>query len=549
MSCPIDYRVSNEVSVNAGAKTFRRERNISLVLLGVLPLTLAAIAWLNSAGWLVFAVAGLAMAGILASFMLFEWLAQRSFSSVQGAPPEHMPKFGLIGLIYQLLIRRKTSLRDMDLERRDTYGDVYLMFIGYRPAVVVTSSALAKEIAKKTEIFEKSSPVELNMPYFSKWVGSNNVVLANGDDWLRLRAIVHKELTSTEKYFPTICQKALALNDNIDVEIGNSDAEELYLNRWLKAFSLDVAGETLFGYDFKHLKEIVNPAIQAMDLVIAEIFSPLRMAFPIVNKLPTATNRRLEASISYIDTLVNSMKAEFVRNASLGTTNLMKCLMEGHEANRLTDDELRNNIITLVLSSYETTQVSLGGVLYHLAKYPRYQEEIRRESNKLFPNLREDILGNAGSAYERFHKFALLDSFILESLRLYSPLANQNARTARANTQLGGFRIPAGTTIIINIHSIHMSGASWQDPDEFDPHRFDKGHRNDKDAFLAFGAGHRLCSGRNFSLLEQKVAVCCLLQNFNLSFPEERYSVPLKRTSFTGLPDESFRLRFERLAV
>jgi cytochrome P450 len=94
-----------------------------------------------------------------------------------------------------------------------------------------------------------------------------------------------------------------------------------------------------------------------------------------------------------------------------------------------------------------------------------------------------------------------------------------------------------------------MSGASWQDPDEFDPHRFDKGHRNDKDAFLAFGAGHRLCSGRNFSLLEQKVAVCCLLQNFNLSFPEERYSVPLKRTSFTGLPDESFRLRFERLAV
>jgi cytochrome P450 len=548
-ACPIKETTINFIKTNKNVLTYKRNISISLFIVSYFLLTYIASHCLKISNLplLIFSLLN-AFFSFYISFIIYEKSIQNIFSSISLSNKKRMPKYSFFNLLYDIIIRKSTLLRDMDIERMKKFGNIYLMFMGYRPAIVITSSDLAKKVSKKIDIYAKSNPIDLNMPYFYKWVGNNNIVLSNGSDWKRLRKIIHKQLTATNVYFPTMCKKALELTEHIKKTIKYGVKSEIFLNRWLKAFSLDIAGETLFGFNFNHLKELTNAAIEAMDYIISEIFNPLRVAFPLVNRLPTKTNKKLDRSIQYIDNLVSIMRDKYSHNNLIDVDdNLLKRLINSNKEEKLTEDELRNNIITLVLSSYETTQVSLGGALYHLARYSEYQKLIRDESKKLFPNIDQEMMEANDFLYEKFQKFELLENFILESLRIYSPLANQNARTITQDTQLGGFNIKSDISLIINIHAIHMNDDSWNEPNKFNPYRFCKENRHDKFSFLPFGAGPRLCSGRNFTLLEQKIAICCLLRKFEISLPCNFYNVPIKRTSFTGIPENSFTLLFEPL--
>ncbi len=548
-TCPFEKNSDNFSKNNKNI--FKLKRNISILfffisftLLTFLGIFLIRI---DNVSLFVFLLLNIIFSFYL-SFLIYEKSIQNIFFSIDSKDKKKIPKYGVFNLLYDISFRKKTLMRDMDIERMKKFGNIYLMFMGYRPALVITSANLAKKVSKEIDIYKKSNPIDLNMPYFYKWVGNNNIVLSNGSDWKRLREIIHKQLNATNFYFPTMCIKALELCERIKETLKQTDKSEILLNRWLKAFSLDIAGETLFGFNFNHLKEISNAAIEAMDYIINEIFNPLRIAFPLINKLPTKTNKKLDKSIQHIESLVSIMKDKYSQNNSMNTDdNLLKRLINSNKEEKLVEDELRNNIITLVLSSYETTQVSLGGALYHFAKYNKFQELIRKESIRLFPNLEEEIKNANANAFEKFQKFELLENFILESLRVYSPLANQNSRTITQDTQLGGFHIKSDISLIINIHAIHMNNDDWNEPNVFNPDRFSKNSRPDKFSFLPFGAGPRLCSGRNFTLLEQKIVICCLLRKFEILLPYNSYKVPVKRTSFTGIPENSFKLLFKPL--
>ncbi len=100
----------------------------------------------------------------------------------------------------------------------------------------------------------------------------------------------------------------------------------------------------------------------------------------------------------------------------------------------------------------------------------------------------------------------------------------------------------------MNIHAIHMNPKEWDRPEEFDPDRFVDENCRNKFAYLPFGAGPRVCAGRNFTLMEQKIILCHILRHFDVGLPNVGYEVPIRRGSFTGLPEDSFQLRFRLLS-
>ena len=430
-------------------------------------------------------------------------LIQTEFSHKNGYK---IPVCGIFKTLYDVLMRPKVLLRDIDVERMRKNGDVYLMFAGFRPAIVITSSELTEEISNFYELYSKSDPRELNMPFFYDWVGNNNVVLANGKKWRDIRELIHSSVNEIHVFASIFHEKASKLCDAISTEYKKNrtaDGANIILTRWLKAVSLDSAGVALFGYDFNNLNEVSNPGIDAMDYVINEIFDPIRIACPIKNRLPLASNKRLRDSMKHLDALVLNMISHIRENSAQSEGNVLEILINGRHKQVLSIDELRNNILALVLASHETTQVSLVGVLYYLAKYPKYQDQLRQESLELFPNLEEafaNINDKKDLYYRKLQTFHSMGNFILECLRLYSPLANQNPRTTTAETVLGEYRIPKGTLVIMNIHAIHMSDKEWKNPEHFDPGRFNKSSCQNKYAYLPFGSGVRLCSGRSFSL-------------------------------------------------
>lgn len=464
---------------------------------------------------------------------------------------------GPIQVLYDVIVRKHIQLRDIDIERMEKYGDIYLLFMGLTPIVVVTTAALTEEISKKNDVFFKSDPRDLNMPYFYKWVGNNNVVLSNGEQWERLRRIIIPTVNSVHYFTPAFVQKSGALIHSLDKIIQhNSSSANIYLRRWLKAVSLDTAGDSLFGYDFEHLKEKHNIGINAMDYVVKEIFNPIRRTFPGINGLPIESNKKLDESMKHLDNLVDIMidYSESNKNWDDRKSNILQLLCDGNNDHKLDRRELRNNILAMILASHETTQVSLGGVLYHLAKHPELQEKLRMEVNKKFDNIdqeftfmEQDYTNKKNQTLNKLLNFRTLENFILESLRIYSPLAHQNPRTTTCETVLGGYSLPKGTLISINIHAIHMNPKEWNAPETFDPDRFNTESIDTRYSYLPFGSPPRLCAGKKFSILEQKIIICRILKKYRIKLPFENYIVPIERTSFTGMHEDSFHLTFSKI--
>jgi cytochrome P450 len=216
-------------------------------------------------------------------------------------------------------------------------------------------------------------------------------------------------------------------------------------------------------------------------------------------------------------------------------------LLSGKDNETLSNEELSNNIITMIVASYETTQVSLAAVLYYLAKFPEWQHSLREEVNSIYDNNRQDD-------YETWTSFFSMGNFILESLRCNSPLANQNARITSEDTELGGYFVKKGTLVNLNIHGAHMNPTDLTNPKQFDPARFDKeALAESPDSFLPFGAGPRVCLGKHFTITEQKMVVSALLRKFEIGLNSPDQAIPTLRGSFTGLPHINFELVFTRL--
>lgn len=514
---------------------------------------------------------------VITLLFIYPYCLRFKFLSTTGVK---LPICGILPIFYDIFFRRDLLLRDFDLERKKKFGNIYLTFFGLRPAIIVTSSKLAEQISKDHLRFAKTDPRDLNMPYFYKWVGNNNIVLANGERWQEIRKLIHPPLNEVQIFLPLMVDKINIFCEKINhklqeasstpnnsqhftcstdknmpsdpgIAISNckSKSVEIRLTRWLKALSLDIAGEALFGYNFNHLHEESNPGIAATDYVLNEIFNPIRVSLPIVNRLPIKSNKKLKQSMQLLDNLVNEMIQYYASNNQSQCKNVLSFLLNANIKNTLSTFELRNNILALVLASHETTQVALSAILYFLAKFPHLQAQLREESIVLFPDLSEfqNYVANQNkktTIYWKLKTFENLENFILESLRLYSPLANQNPRTTMEDVELDGFYIPKGTFVIMNLHAIHMNDIDWSNPEKFDMHRFNKGNNINKYSYLPFGNGPRICSGREFSLIEQKLAVCHILRKFEISLPSHDYVVPIMRYSFTGLPDETFKLCF-----
>ena len=137
---------------------------------------------------------------------------------------------------------------------------------------------------------------------------------------------------------------------------------------------------------------------------------------------------------------------------------------DGSEA--MDDELLRAQVFTFMLAGHETTSVSLTWTLYELARHPEIAEEIRRESQRVIPNL-SDL------SWEKLAEMKFLGNVIKESLRRHSPAA-MIFRVAKENDVIGGYEIPKGTYVGLGVDVVHNSPKFWKDPHAFDPNRFDE---------------------------------------------------------------------------
>ncbi len=474
----------------------------------------------------------------------------------QALMPMHHP----VRTLWEMISAAWRNPRTIEIERMHRHGPIYALHSGTTPIVMVTSPHLAKEISSRYELFSKSDPRELGMPFYFKWVGNNNIVLAKGRHWRHLRSRIMPALGATTDFLPIFKSNAKYFIETLRSVLHYDAAPRskiVRLSRLLKAVSLDNAGQALFTYDFRHLHGARNRGVLAADYVLSEVFSPARRMLPLLNVLPTLSNRRLRRSMGHLDSLVAELIATFRSRQPTQDgrpRSVLEILVQDTERGALSEHELRNNILAMLVASHETTQAALGADLYFLAKYPNHQERLRDEVQRLFPDLENDLdalcspnHAARSATLRKLQHFRALDHFILECLRLHSPLSIQNVRTTSADCELDGYAIPKGTLVTINIHALHMNPEAWPDPLRFEPRRFEQCDAETRSAYMTFGAGARACAGRNFTIIEQKIIICLLLWHFRVDLPRASYRLPIQATSFTGQHKSSFRLRFTEI--
>lgn len=201
------------------------------------------------------------------------------------------------------------------------------------------------------------------------------------------------------------------------------------------------------------------------------------------------------------DTAIERRRAEGARPLP----DLLDLLMAGEDpktGRRMTTAELRDNLLTFIVAGHETTALTLAWALYLCAFDPKVQAAARAEA--------QAVLGADAARAGDIPDLPLIRRIVEETLRLYPPAAFLS-RTARAHDALCGREVRPGDTIILPIYALHRHHARWQDPDRFDPERFQDPKAIDRFAFLPFGDGPRICIGANFAIQEAVIILATLL--------------------------------------
>jgi cytochrome P450 len=172
-------------------------------------------------------------------------------------------------------------------------------------------------------------------------------------------------------------------------------------------------------------------------------------------------------------------------------------------------DELRDQVLTIIMAGHETTAKALTWTLYLLDRHPGAEDAVCEELRHVLGGRVPTSADLGALPYCR----AVLD----EAMRLYPPVWLISRRCV-ADDELGGFDVPAGTLVCVSPYTLHRHPRYWEQPERFDPARFAPGTEAERPShlYLPFGGGPRLCIGKHFALTEAVLVLATLLQSVRL---------------------------------
>ena len=272
------------------------------------------------------------------------------------------------------------------------------------------------------------------------------------------------------------------------------------IHREMQAITLDVIIRAVFGVDQEALFGPFRAQVERFVSQVNGLSAPFIALSPFQVDLgrfsPWGRFVRNRQAIK------DSVLAEIRRRRAdgvAGRTDILSLLLEARDEHGepMGDDELVDEMFTLLMAGHETTATSLAWIVWHLLNHPEAMETLRREI--------ADVTGGGPLEAQHLPRLEYLDAVIKESMRL-TPVATMVARRLHAPARIGGIDLPAGTSVGANIYMAHRRPDVWPDPERFDPTRF-AGARPNPFTFFPFGGGVRRCLGAAMATVEIKTVL------------------------------------------
>lgn len=410
--------------------------------------------------------------------------------------PRGMP---LVGVGPQL-VRDPLTFLTRTVQR---YGGVVRLDLG-RACMVLA----AHPDAVRRVVLDQVRNYEKNYASVAGLLG-NGLVTSNGAFWLRQRRLMqpafhHQRIAA---FAEVMVAEAIRLAERWEPAARTGQAVEV------GAAMVDLAQRiilrTMFSSEAGPQSQRIGRAFdEIINFVNQRQYNP---APPPLN-WPTPANRRFNANLAFLDRTVYALIDERSGSSEHGA-DLLAMLLDAVDAEtgeRMSRQQIRDEVMTIYLAGHETSATMLAWLCYLIPTHPYVERRVRAEL--------AETLGGRVPAIADLPRLPYLRMVVDEALRLYTPPWILTRR-AVADDELGGYPIPAGTTIALSPYVTHRLPTFWENPEAFDPERFAPEHAamRHKFAYIPFLSGPRQCIGNTFALTEIQLVLATLLQRFRLT--------------------------------
>lgn len=411
------------------------------------------------------------------------------------------------------------------MQTTQTYGDLVRLRLGKKGMLLVSNPDHVKHILQDNyhNYIRGESVSEARL------LLGNGIALIDGDSWLAQRRLMQPAF-HRRRLEGLITTMTAAVEDVVArwqplVQSG----QPLDLAAEMMELTLTVIVKTMFSLDdAATIKQLAD----AFNVAQAFIYDRAYSMLPLPLWLPTKHNGRFHTALATLDTIIYSLIAQR-RQHPTDQPDLLTLLLEAEDADtgqKMSDLELRDEIVTLFFAGHETTATMLAWALHILQTDEvvrgRFVDEVERVG----------VNGRSPTPTD-LPQLAYTDRLLQETMRLHTPIW-VFAREAVADDEIDGYHIPAGDKILLCPYLTHHNPALWPQPDQFNPDRFlpDQLAQRHRFAYYPFGGGPHLCIGQTFAMMEAKIALATIFRLYQLT-PLPGHSVTYK-ASVTLRPKE-----------
>ncbi|GAA2691415.1 cytochrome P450 [Nonomuraea recticatena] len=338
---------------------------------------------------------------------------------------------------------------------------------------------------------------------------------------------------SMKAYFPQM----LEISEQLIASWERRQGEDLNVAEDMTRLTLDVISLTGFDYRFNSFQSPeLHPFLQAMGRTLTEAMLRNRQ-LPQITKLKKKQEAAYRADIALMQDLVDDVIRRRRESGAKGSGDLLGLMLEAADpktGERLSDENIRNQVLTFLIAGHETTSGLLSFALYNLLRNPHVLAQAYAEVDRLLP-------GDTAPTYETIMKLDVIPRILDETLRIWSPIPAFGVK-ARHDTTLGPFDVPAGRNVVILLEPLHGHPKAWERPEEFAIDRWlpERKKEHHPSAYKPFGNGERACIGRQFALTEARLALALLLRRFAIS-DRDAYRMRIKQ--MITLKPEAFSIQ------
>lgn len=335
------------------------------------------------------------------------------------------------------------------------------------------------------------------------------LLTSDGALWKRQRKLMAQAFTPKR-----IAEYAETMVEVADGGLRWSPDDVVDIHAEMSRLTMEVVARVLFGTAIA--PEDVARVHDSMATVAEFYASSPEAVLKLPAWVPTPRNLRVNAAVRRIDELIYRIVAERRRSSPRG--DLLGTLLAAcDEAGRgMSDEQLRDEAITLFLAGHETTALALAHTLYLISKHPEVERRLAHEVTA--------VLGGRPPSMGDVEALTYTTQVIKEGMRLYPP-AWTTGREATEDVEIGGYRIPKGGQLLFAQWVVHRDPRWFPNPEAFDPDRWEPQRVADlpRYAYFPFGGGPRVCIGNHFAMMEAVLIMAMVVQRYHLELlPGER---------------------------